>query len=350
MMSGQPRHYTSNSVNPMNMMAGSMMTSSGESTVRELQRRQASSTILKEEYLSQLPEPEIRYVEVPVYEEVIKRVPKKEIIEVERVVPKTEVEWVDRIVEIPQIQYIDRQIEVPQIHEVLRQVTKHEIIDVPREVVRHVPKVETVIVEKVVEVPGQIVEVPKPYIVENKIPVPRYVDNEVPMVVAQTIRPIITESREPVDVDVFEYEPQVVVVDVHVPKPIPSQLIAGGMVEDLHQIVTVPVAQYNSMLKMLNVHINENDQRSTLPFITETSGAIPMLHGAEAHMMYPAPVATAQIQGYIPGTASSQHFVTTSTSRGLLPTTHVGPTRVTTSGATSTTSKVVGRHLMTRVS
>lgn len=48
---------------------------------------------------------------------------------------------------------------------------------------------------------------------------------------------------------------------------------------------------------MLNVHINENDQRSTLPFITETSGAIPMLHGAEAHMMYPAPVATAQIQG-----------------------------------------------------
>lgn len=82
----------------------------GES--REVERRKTSSTIIKEEYIGQKREGEVRYVEVPVIEEVIRRVPKTEIVEVERVVPKYEYEYVDRIVEMPQIQYVDRQVEV----------------------------------------------------------------------------------------------------------------------------------------------------------------------------------------------------------------------------------------------
>lgn len=80
--------------------------------MREIDRRQASSTILREEYLGKVPEGEVRYVEVPVIEEVVKRVPKREVVEVEKIVPRYEYEYVDRIVEVPQIHYVDRQVEV----------------------------------------------------------------------------------------------------------------------------------------------------------------------------------------------------------------------------------------------
>lgn len=202
------------------------------------------------------------------------------------------------------------------------------------------PRIENVIVEKTVEVPGQIVEVPKPYTVENEVPFARYVDNEVPMVVAQTIKPIITESNESVEIDVFEYEPQVVVIDVHVPKPVPSQLVASGMVEEIHRLVTVPAAQYNSMLKMLNVHIPEADQRTALPYITEPDGSISMLHTTDAGMMYPAPIPSAQVQGWTPGSnsTSTRQFVapmqTRSRSDVRSSSMQVGPSR-STSGRSS---------------
>lgn len=296
--SQQQQHYTTSTSSPRVAYPGE----------REVERRQASSTIVHEEYLSALPQQgEVRYVEVPVVEEVVRRVPKKEVIEVEKIVPRYETEWVETIVEVPQIQVVERQVEVPQVHEVVRTIPKKEYVDVPREVVRTVPRVEVVQVEKVVEVPGQIIEVPKPYTVENKVQVPRFVNNEVPMIVAQTIKPIITETSQAVDVDVYEYEPQVVVVDVTVPKPVPSQLIAAGMVSEQHKLAIVPAAQYNSMLRMLNTHIQESEHREVLPFVVEASGAIPMLHGSEASMMYPAPIGIAKVEGYISGVNASRY-------------------------------------------
>lgn len=50
--------------------------------------------------------------------QVIKQVPRKEIVEVEKRVPKYEYEWVERIVEVPQIHFVDKTVEVPQVQEV----------------------------------------------------------------------------------------------------------------------------------------------------------------------------------------------------------------------------------------
>lgn len=129
-------------------------------TSYEQSRRQVSSVVVSEQVIGELPESGgIKYVEVPVIEEVIKRVPKKEIIEVEKVVPKYEVEYVERVVEVPQIHYIDKQVERPTVQEILIHKPVKQIQEIPREVIKTVPKIETVVVEKIVNVPGQVVEV-----------------------------------------------------------------------------------------------------------------------------------------------------------------------------------------------
>lgn len=140
------------------------------------------------------------------------------------------------------------------------------------------PKIETVVVEKVVEIPGQVIEIPKPYVVENKIPVARFVDREVPTIVAQTVKPVITQADEKVDVDIFEYEPKVIVVDVHVAKPFTSTLVSRGVLGEEHRHVTVPAAQYNSLLKHMNGHLA--GKADSLPFIKDHTGAISFIDGS----------------------------------------------------------------------
>ncbi|XP_055388959.1 mucin-2-like [Condylostylus longicornis] len=189
-------------------------------------RRQVSSVILSEEFLTAPPsDMEVKYVEVPVIEEVIKRVPKREIVEVEKIVPKYEVEIVERVVETPRVEYIDRFVEKPTVQEVVVSKSVKTVQEVPREVIRTVPKIETVVVEKCVNVPGEIIEVD-------------------------------------------EYEPQIVEVDVHVAKPISSHLTIVGQTQEHHQAVTVPAAQYNTILRSINQHI---DDFSSLPYIKENN-------------------------------------------------------------------------------
>lgn len=54
----------------------------------------------------------VRYVQVPVVEEKILYIPRREIREVEKKVPKIKVVEVVKCVEVPQVQYIDRHVEV----------------------------------------------------------------------------------------------------------------------------------------------------------------------------------------------------------------------------------------------
>lgn len=247
-------------------------------TSYEQSRRQISSVVVSEEVLGEVPtDGGVRYVEVPVIEEVVRTVPKREVVEVEKVVPRYEVQWVEREVTVPQVVYLEKHVERPQVQEVIRTVRgPRQVQDVPREVVRTIPRVEYVQVEKVVQVPGEIIEVPKPYVVEQPASVKRWRDSQIPVVVAQTIRPVVSESQEVVDVDVFEYEPEVIPVDVHVAKPVASHLVAVGATEEVHAPVSVPAAQYNSLLRQLNSHLSAEEQNQ-LPYMRGERGDVPFL-------------------------------------------------------------------------
>lgn len=241
--------------------------------------RLLGSQILREEVLGSYPQQDqVRYVEVPVVEEVIRHVPKREIVEVEKKVPRYDVEWVERIVEVPHVQYIDKQVEVPQVQEVVRHVPVRQVVEVPREVVKYVPKVETKIVEKEVEVPGEIVEIPRPYVVENKVVVPRFVDQEVTCVVAQSLHPIICESENDfVDVEMREFNPYLVPVNVMIPRPVARQLIAQKKREE-HKIVDIPVGHFNALLKSVNPTLGDAELEGKLISI---NGVIPIATGVK---------------------------------------------------------------------
>eukprot|EP00917_Polyrhabdina_sp_WS-2016_P004080 GHVP01009321.1.p1 GENE.GHVP01009321.1~~GHVP01009321.1.p1 ORF type:complete len:309 (-),score=51.08 GHVP01009321.1:54-980(-) len=98
----------------------------------------------------------VRYVEVPIVEEVIRHVPKKQIVEIEKLVPKREIEWIDKIVEVPQIKYVDKVVEVEKIEEVVKEVRTKHVIDVPKEIIRELPVIMQKIIEEIVEVPGEV--------------------------------------------------------------------------------------------------------------------------------------------------------------------------------------------------
>lgn len=121
--------------------------------------------------------------------------------------------------------------QVPKYQEVVRHVPVRQVVDVPREVIKYVPKIETKIVEREVEVPGEVIEIPRPYVVENKVIVPRFVDQEITCVVAQSLHPIISESENDyVDVEMREFVPYLVPVDVMVPRPVSRQLMVSVFV------------------------------------------------------------------------------------------------------------------------
>lgn len=289
-----------------------MVTSTGVERVQSV--RKVSSAIVSEEWLGEAPRDlPVREVEVPgPVQEVIKHVHKKEIVETEKRVPRYEYEYVDRIVEVPRIEYIDRTVTVPQYQEVIREVKVPQVVDVPKEVVREVriPKVNYV--EQVREVPGEVITVPKPYTVEQEIEVARYTDRKTPLVVAQTIKPVIVESQQTVQVDVAEYAPQCIPVDIHVIKAVSAQ-VTGQMLESTHRVVTVPAAQYNSMLQQLNAHLSGAELQK-LPYIADAYGAYPFLN---TRATYTEPAPGVAIQGL-----DHSKMVTTHTAHSSASTTH----------------------------
>eukprot|EP01069_Polyplicarium_translucidae_P013408 Polyplicarium_translucidae@DN949_c0_g1_i1.p1 len=205
-------------------------------------------------------EPRIRYVEVPVYEEVIRRVPKKEYVEIEKRIPKYEVEWVEKYVEIPDVRYIEKHVEIEKVEEIVKQIPRKEYVDVPKEVIKHVPKIITEMREKIVEVPGEVIEVPKPYQAENRVPRPLFRDTERATVVAQTLTPVLREDARVKRVDMTTYEPRMIPVDVFVPVPVKLEIEAVGKATEAHNPVDVPAAQWNSITRKMNEHLSDEMQ------------------------------------------------------------------------------------------
>ncbi|KAH0475919.1 MAG: hypothetical protein KVP17_001769 [Porospora cf. gigantea B] len=270
-------------------------------TYQQRNQRLLSSSVIGEEYLGDFQEEQIRYVEVPVIEEVIRHVPRKEIIEVEKRIPKYEVEYVEKIVNVPHVQIVDKHVEVPQVQEVVRHVPKREVIEVQKQVIKHVPKVETRFVEKIVEVPGEVIEVPKPYLVEQKVIVPRYVDREVPTVVAQKLIPIVSESATDfIDVELREYNPRLVPVDLFVPRPVNRSLIASGK-KDTHKVVDVPPAQFNALVKQINPSIR--DDKALEDLLVRVNGQYPV--GMAGDIV--TPLGEEWREGHVEGTLHYSH-------------------------------------------
>eukprot|EP01071_Lankesteria_metandrocarpae_P007612 Lankesteria_metandrocarpae@DN4730_c0_g1_i3.p1 len=155
----------------------------------------------------------IKYVEVPVIQEVVRHVPgAEEIIEIERKVPRVEVEYIERLVEVVDTQYVDRVVEVEEFREVTKYVSKVQVIQIPKEIIVTVPKIIQKTVEKTVEVPGEIIEVPKPYIVEQKVTVPQRTLIEVPTVVAQSVRSQLEIGEIQIEYPARTLEPKIIPV------------------------------------------------------------------------------------------------------------------------------------------
>eukprot|EP01057_Protomagalhaensia_wolfi_P004307 Protomagalhaensia_wolfi_Nauph_80__4306@NODE_439_length_2516_cov_511_255955_g331_i0_p1_GENE_NODE_439_length_2516_cov_511_255955_g331_i0NODE_439_length_2516_cov_511_255955_g331_i0_p1_ORF_typecomplete_len534_score151_31IMCp/PF12314_8/15IMCp/PF12314_8/7e09IMCp/PF12314_8/7_7e03IMCp/PF12314_8/1_8e04IMCp/PF12314_8/6_8e03Activator_LAG3/PF11498_8/1_1e03_NODE_439_length_2516_cov_511_255955_g331_i01081604 len=274
-----PTHYAP--TQPIEAAAHQTRTTStpyGESYTQET--RKISSVVVESTPLVDVQQDNVRYVEIPTVEEQVRHVIRKEVREVEKIVTRPEIEYVERVVVVPKIEYVDKTVEIPQVHYVDKHVKVPQVQTFEKEVVVEkkvqVPRIR----EQTREVPGPIVEVPKPYPVEKRVEKFTETKQEVPVIVAQTIRPIITESNSQLVVDAYHYEPEIVPVDVHLARPVHTSLEVVGRVDERHKVVTVTAAQYNAILRSLNAGADERVYK-TLPFISE-HGSIPFCAEQEA--------------------------------------------------------------------
>merc|ERR1739838_723931 len=280
----------------------------------EQSSRKISSVVVFEE-AEKMPERNIRYVEIPQYEEVVKHVARKEIREVEKFVPKIVEEWIERIVEIPQIEEVVRHVEVPQIQEIIKHVPKIEIVDRPFEVIKEVSKLQNNKVEKVVEIGGEVIAVPKAIPVEEKVAIAVYDDKESMLIVSQKVKPVIIDGAAQEVVVVFiEYEPEVLPVDIHVAKFVDQELVLVSPKETIHRCVVVSAAQYNSMMRYLNVHLNA-EEVAYLPYFADHHGQVSFL---PEEFQWFAPQEGLKIYGYRAGQIWGQGTVISTTSASTM--------------------------------
>eukprot|EP01054_Gregarina_sp_Poly1_P004970 Gregarina_sp_Poly_1__4969@NODE_2632_length_1895_cov_2669_024070_g1668_i0_p1_GENE_NODE_2632_length_1895_cov_2669_024070_g1668_i0NODE_2632_length_1895_cov_2669_024070_g1668_i0_p1_ORF_typecomplete_len530_score71_37IMCp/PF12314_8/1_2IMCp/PF12314_8/9_8e05IMCp/PF12314_8/3_1e03IMCp/PF12314_8/4_9e02_NODE_2632_length_1895_cov_2669_024070_g1668_i01061695 len=300
-------HHTPPQQHEMTAHSGPRSTSTpyGESYTQET--RKISSVVVESTLLGDMPAQDgVRYVEVPTVEEQVRYVTRKEQREIERKVMKPEIEWVERVVYVPTIEYVDKFVEKEQVQVRETQVKVPRVVEVPKEYIVEkkvqVPRLR----EEVREVPGAEVVRPVPYDVTKEVEQVRAFNREVPVIVAQTIKPVITESTNQLVVDALHYEPEIVPVDVHLARPVSTSLEVVGKVDERHKLVTVSAAQYNTMLRALNA---EADSRvySSLPFIQQ-HGSVPFCGEHEATFIV-APEHV-RIEGWTPTTTQVEMHTT----------------------------------------
>lgn len=241
--------------------------------------------------------------QVPTVEEQVRYVTRREVVEVEKRVPKYEYETVEQIVEVEVIVPVDKIVEIPKYVDTITEKKVVQFVDKPVAVTREIRIPRTIYRDEVKEVPGPVIERPKYYTVENKVKVPRPIDKEVPVIVAQTIKPVIIESTEAVVVEVMDYEPEIVPVDVHIAKPLPSALGFAGQIDSKHKLVSINAAQYNTILRQLNSHMDEQ-MKNTLPFVAE-NGTVAFVNDDKAHFIV-AP-ANIEIEGWTRSKTTDNH-------------------------------------------
>jgi len=218
-----------------------------------------------------------KYVEVPVYEEKVIEVPRKEIVTTQKIVPKITTEVREILVEVPRVEVVQKDVDVVHVEEYITEVPRIQRIEVPKEKIKYVPKIEVRKIEKEVEVDGELVEVPREVEVVNHIVVANYDDVKQDTVVAQKMIPILDENeKEQMQVTAIHYEPEVVPVDVYVPKPVFRTVIPGAR-EERYEEVVVPPAHFNALVRMANEYLPDEALGDVLK--RNPDGSFPMTHG-----------------------------------------------------------------------
>eukprot|EP00917_Polyrhabdina_sp_WS-2016_P016804 GHVP01036336.1.p2 GENE.GHVP01036336.1~~GHVP01036336.1.p2 ORF type:complete len:299 (-),score=66.77 GHVP01036336.1:3856-4695(-) len=185
-----------------------------------------------------------KYVEVPVREKIVKKIPK--IVTVEKRVPKEEIEYIEKVVEVPKTQVRETFVESEEILDEIVEIEKLEIIERPK-IVHKVgePRKEVKIVTIEKTVAGPVLERPIPKIVRQKEILPSYTDCEVPVVFCQRVQPILsTDNNLEVEVEVRRYNPKIQYLEVFVPRAvrIPVQPTNAGEPTD-QRIMKLAISQ-----------------------------------------------------------------------------------------------------------
>jgi len=245
-----------------------------------------------------IPVVEVRtaYIEVPTVEVVDVVIPNKQVIEKVIEHKKPMIEYVEKFVDVP----IDKWIDIPQeyvVEEVIpRTVRKVEKQYRQIEIPVHISKAITIPVEKVVEI-AKVVEVPKPQVIEVPVPYTTFKDTPWPVVVAQKLIPVVVnECYEEVEVEVKNYVPYIVPVDVYVPRVVQLPYIRGRQQMQQHVVTGIPVPHWNGLVHRLNTHlISDAYLQAYTPLLKEADGTVPVAH----HPPLVRPFVTVdQISGY----------------------------------------------------
>ncbi len=93
-------------------------------------------------------------------------------------------------------------------------------IEVPRDVINYVSKVDVQVIEKEVEVPGEVIQIHKKKEIIQQKETTRYIDSAKEVVVAQTTIPSVIESDQHAQTaKLRKYVPYLVPVEVYLPSP-----------------------------------------------------------------------------------------------------------------------------------
>jgi len=151
-------------------------------------------------------------------------------------------------------------------------------------------------VEKIIEIPKQV-EVPKPYVVDVPVPMTTFRDTPWPVVVAQKLIPVmVNECVDEAEVEVKNYVPYIVPIDVFVPRAVELPFICGQTQIQNHVVTGVPVAHWNGLVHRLNVQmIQDATLYSYAPVLREADGSTPV---AANPPLVPPIVPISEIVGY----------------------------------------------------
>jgi len=251
------------------------------------------------EKLVVIPQVEVRtsYVEVPVVEELVVQNRVVQTVEVPEYVKRQTVQYVEKIVEIPHVRYDEVYQEYDEVVEQIKYVPKAVVQQRPVEVIKQVRKEVVVPREQVVEVAGPRVEVPVPQMVDVPVPHTTFKDTPWPVVVAQKLVPIlINDCVEETEVEVKQYVPYIVPVDVYVPRAVQLPYVMGAAKIEEHVVTGIPVAHWNGLVHRLNpALLAELQLMGYLPVLHEQDGSAPVAHNPP--LVHPI-VSIDRIRGY----------------------------------------------------
>eukprot|EP00915_Cephaloidophora_sp_WS-2016_P004203 GHVH01005655.1.p1 GENE.GHVH01005655.1~~GHVH01005655.1.p1 ORF type:complete len:333 (+),score=44.37 GHVH01005655.1:92-1090(+) len=238
------------------------------------------------------PEDHDQIIYMPIIEKVENYVEKKEVVEREKIVPMFEYEYVERDVEVKEIKFVDVIKPVEQIiyKEIL--VPEVEIIEIPVTKLRPVRVRKKVVVEQVIEVPGPIVEMVVPFLVETSVITPRFIPSRLPSVISQVLNITLSESAHRViDVIVNEYIPRPVDHEVFLPVPVGrgssdrmSRTLRCTSISSFHNPVNIPPSQWNSLLVDANPMLDNSEIENVLIY---QKGCCPMIDGNRDKIVEP---------------------------------------------------------------